>query len=203
MYHLVLLIVAVVALFVGFRKGLVGQLAGLLGIVFGVVAVHLFGDSVEPYVREWLPSFADSFLADYIYNVITGAVVFLAVYLVMQLLSVLFNTMVAMLNLGIVNSLAGSVFCLFKYMMVCSVLLNIVACVDSESSLVDSCKADDGNVVGVVMGLAPAILGTESPEDLIYRSQKEDSESISCNNSRSLCVKVYYSNSFIAQYSNA
>ena len=190
MYHLVLLIVAVVALFVGFRKGLVGQLAGLLGIVFGVVAVHLFGDSVEPYVREWLPSFADSFLADYIYNVITGAVVFLAVYLVMQLLSVLFYTMVAMLNLGIVNSLAGSVFCLFKYMMVCSVLL-------------DSCKADDGNVVGVVMGLAPAILGTESPEDLIYRSQKEDSESISCNNSRSLCVKVYYSNSFIAQYSNA
>lgn len=63
-----------------------------------------------------------------------------------------------------------------------SVVFNIIMSVDSDSSLSDYCNADDGNVVGVVMGIAPALFSTETPEDLLYIKQKEEAKNISYNN---------------------
>ena len=171
-YHFILLIVAAVAIFIGYRKGLINQLAGIVGMILGVISVHLFSDSVEPIIREQFPSFQGGFLEDYTYSVVTACVIFLAVYAVMQLLSFVFKHILGALNLGILNSLLGVVFCVFKFMVVMSVLYNIIISIDTDSSLVDYCNADDGNVVGVVMGIAPAILDIDSADDLLYMKQK-------------------------------
>ena len=73
-----------------------------------------------------------------------------------------------------------------------SVLYNIIISIDSDSSLVDCCKADDGNVVGVVMGIAPAILDIDSADDLLYMKQKEEAKTISYNNYSVSDVYSYY-----------
>ena len=77
-YHFILLIVAAVAIFIGYRKGLIKQLAGIVGMILGIVSVHLFSDSVEPIIREQFPSFQGGFLEDYTYSVVTACVIFLA-----------------------------------------------------------------------------------------------------------------------------
>lgn len=190
-YHLILIVVAAVAVFVGFRKGLVRQLAGLLGIAFGVVAAHLLQDSVEPLIREYFPSLQGSFLEDYAYGVLTPCLIFLAVYAIMLLLSFLLKNLLNMLSLGVLNSILGALFCIFKYMLVMSVLFNVIISIDSESSLADCCNADDGNIVGAVMSLAPAMLGTQSPDDLNHLKQKEEAKTISYNNHAFSGVEPY------------
>ncbi|MBE6313558.1 MAG: CvpA family protein [Bacteroidales bacterium] len=193
-YHFILLIVAAVAIFIGYRKGLIKQLAGIVGMILGIVSVHLFSDSVEPIIREQFPSFQGGFLEDYTYSVVTACVIFLAVYVAMQLLSFAFKHVLGALNLGILNSLLGVVFCVFKFMLVMSVLYNIIISIDTDSSLVDYCNADDGNIVGVVMGMAPAILDIDSANDLLYMKQKEEAKSISYNNYNVSDVYSYYQN---------
>lgn len=191
-YHFILLIVAAVAIFIGYRKGLIKQMAGIVGIILGIVSVHVFSDSVEPIIREQYPSFKGGFLEDYTYSVVTACVVFLAVYAVMQLLSFVFKHILGAMDLGVLNSLLGSVFCVFKFMVVMSVLYNIIISIDSDSSLVDYCNADDGNIVGVVMCLAPALLDIDSADDLLYMKQKEEAKSISYNNYNVSDVYSYY-----------
>lgn len=181
-YHIILFIVAIVGLFVGFRKGLISQLAGVLGVILGILAVHLFSDSVEPTVRQYFTSLQGSFFEDYAYNVLTAGLIFIAVYALLQLTSFLFKSILGMMNLGILNSLLGSLFCLFKFMLIMSVVFNIILSIDNESSLSEYCDADDGNIVGVVMGMAPTLFSTESPDDLLYIKQKEEAKSISQNN---------------------
>lgn len=191
-YHIILLVVAAMAIFIGYRKGLINQLAGVIGVILGIVSVHLFSDSIEPIIREQFPSFKGGFLENYTYSVVTACVIFLAVYVVMQLLSFIFKHILGALNLGVVNSLLGVMFCLFKFMFVMSVLYNVIISIDTDSSLVDYCKADDGNIVGVVMGIAPALLDTDSADDLLYMKQKEEAKTISCNNCNVLDVYSYY-----------
>ena len=49
-------------------------------------------------------------------------------------------------------------------------------------------SSDDGNVVEVVMMLAPGLLGCRSYEDLYHLLQLREAKKISCNISREPCV---------------
>lgn len=180
-YHLILIIVAAIAIIIGFRKGLVKQLASLLGIIAGVIAAQLFHEDIEPLVREQLPSIAEHFASDYAYSVLTSCIIFLAVYFGISLLSFILKRFIEALNLGIINSIGGSLFCTFKYMLVMSVIFNIIISIDPDSSLTDYCDADDGNIVDTVMSLAPMILSIEDPEKLLDIKQDEEAKAISPN----------------------
>lgn len=177
-YHVIPLIVAALAFMRGYRKGIIKQIPKFIGFCFGIVCAHLFAPPVEDALRTLMPSIASKVEGDYIYSVLSTGLVYLTVYGVL-------DTCTRFLNLifrkrpEILGSLAGSLFCFVRYMLLLSVIYNLWLGLRTNSDLMKYAKSDDGNIVEAVMLIAPAILGGESVEELAHTLQLEEAKSIS------------------------
>lgn len=54
-YHVLVIAVALVGLFRGFQAGLMRQVSGLLGFVFGIVAARAVGPDFSAWLAGWFP----------------------------------------------------------------------------------------------------------------------------------------------------
>lgn len=178
LYHVLPLIVAAFAFRQGYRKGIIKQIPKLIGFCFGIVCAHLFALPVEESLRVLMPSVASKIEGEYIYSVLATGLVYLTVYGVL-------NTCTQFLNLifrkrpEILGSLAGSLFCFVRYMLLLSVFYNLWLGLRTNSDLMKYAKTDDGNIVELVMLISPAILGGESVEELAHTLQLEEAKTIS------------------------
>lgn len=178
LYHIIPLFVAAYALVRGYRKGIIKQIPKFIGFCFGIVCAHLFSPPVDEALRVLMPSIGTRVEGDYIYSVLATGVVYLFVYGVL-------DTCTRFLNLifrkrpEILGSIAGSLFCLIRYMLLLSVFYNLWLGMRPNSELLRYAKADDGNITELVMLISPAILGGKSVEDLAHTLQLEEAKSIS------------------------
>lgn len=180
-YRILVIVVALIGLFVGLRKGMVQQVIGLLGLAFGIVCSRVFHDEGVEIVKSWMPSLSDVFASEIVYSVMATAVIFVLVYLLFQFVGLALRGVLKILQLGAVNTIIGGVFGVFKYLFLLSVVFNVIACLDQDSSLMKACKGADGNLIEWVMPIAPAFLDSGF-EDLEYLIQLEDAKKISDNN---------------------
>ena len=189
-YRILVIIVALIGLFVGIRKGMVRQVAGLLGLAFGIVCSRVFHAEGVEIVKSILPSLADKFASEIIYSVIATAIIFLVVYLLFQFVGLALRGILKILQLGTLNTILGGLFGVFKYLFLLSVVFNLIGCLNQDSSLMEACKGTDGNLIEWVMPIAPIFLdsGFEELEHLI---QMEDAKKISSNNLENINVNIY------------
>lgn len=180
-YHILAITVAVVAIIKGFHSGFTGQVSGVLGFAFGTVCAHVFDEQAEALMRMLLPWIDGHLGAGFIYSVTSAALVYAVVYLAFRVLTKVLRSAMQVFYVGMLDKLLGAAFCLTKYMLVLSIVYNLVLCVNPRSSLMRYATADDGNVVEVVMLLAPGLLGCYSFEDLSHLLQLRDAKKISCN----------------------
>lgn len=111
-------IVVAAGLIIGFTRGILGQIAGLVGIVCGIVAARLFGTRVA----DFLGGLAGSDTLD---RVIGYVLVFIAAYLLGWVITKVFKQAVHSLGLGIVDRIAGAIIKAAIYAFVLSIALNI------------------------------------------------------------------------------
>lgn len=187
-YHIMVIAVAGFAVIKGFRSGFTGQVSGILGFAFGTVCAHVFDAEAESFVRTILPGLHGRTGSSFIYSVLSAALVYTAVYLLFRLLTKVLRSAMQVFYVGMLDSLMGSAFCLVKYMLLISIVYNLMVCVNPGSPLMKYASSDDGNVVEVVMMLAPGLLGCRSYEDLYHLLQLREAKKISCNISREPCV---------------
>lgn len=180
-YHIIVMAVAGIAVVSGFRKGFTGQVTGVLGFAFGTVCAHVFEPQVEEMLRSLFPGIRTSIGAAFIYSMLSAALVYLAVYFLFRTLTKVLKSAMQVFYVGMLDSLMGSAFCLVKYMLLLSIFYNLILCVNPESRLLRYASADDGNVVEVVMLIAPGLLGCGSCEDLWHLIQLREAKKISCN----------------------
>lgn len=180
-YHIVVLAVAVLAVAKGFRRGFTGQISGILGLAFGAVCAHVFDDQAEAVVRMLLPGIQGRPGAAFIYSVVSAGLVYVAVYLAFKLLTGVLRSAMQVFCVGMLDKLLGAAFCLVKYMLFLSLAYNLVVCVNPRSPLMKYANDSDGNVVQLVMSLAPELLGCRSFEDLFHLMQLRDARRISRN----------------------
>lgn len=180
-YHIIVIVVAAVALFKGFRSGFTGQISGILGFAFGTVCCHVFGEDAEQMLRGILPSIAEVPGNTFIYSVMSVAVVYLVVFLIFRMLTGVLRSAMQVFGLGLLDRLFGSAFCMVKYLLFLSIVYNIIVCINPYSPLMKYANADDGNVVECVMLLAPEFLGCYSFADLSHILQLREARRISCN----------------------
>lgn len=148
-----LLIVFVVSVVLGFRKGMIVQAGSLGGIIFGVVLCHLFGDDCAAFIagKGEVPSYIDSVLANII--------VFIAGYLSVRVVAHFCKQLTHALALGGLDRLGGAVFSLFQWMLVLSILLNLWQMVKPSTNFLTMSTLGNGHAIEAVMGLAPGLLG--------------------------------------------
>ena len=180
-YPILILVVAIYAIVSGFRKGLTGQLASLLGLGFGAVAARVF-----------TPVYADSFqwtsqvsqapeFSDFSSNLVCGVVIYFVVFWLFSILSPFFNLAMRFIEVGILNRLVGAAFSLLVNLLWVSILFNLILCFSASSGLLRYERADDGNLVAAVMAITPAVIGCYGADDFAHFNQLKEAKSISCN----------------------
>ncbi|MDE6549816.1 MAG: CvpA family protein [Muribaculaceae bacterium] len=178
-YHILVIAVALVGIFRGFHAGLMRQVSGVLGFIFGIVAARALGPDFSMWLAGWFPQVyhpvAKTFFVSMLgYGIIWGLCMF-----AFSMFTGILNFILGMIPVGIVNSIAGAAFTLLKYLMFLSILFDLALCRPFDSPLMHCARHDDGNLVDGVIRLAPELLGTMSAEEYILKVQLWEARTIS------------------------
>lgn len=158
---IVILIVFVVSVAVGFRKGMIVQAGSLGGIVFGVLLSHLAGDWLAGVIAAHggdgagVPTYVDSVLAN--------IVLFVAGYLSVKAVAHFFKQLTHALSLGALDRIGGALFSLFQWMLVLSLLLNLWVVIKPGTNFCAMSTLGNGHAIEAIMALAPGLLGWALP----------------------------------------
>ena len=180
-YLALLLIVSFVAIATGFRRGLTGQIASLLGFAFGAVAARVFTPELGSSF-SWVEKFSPApEFNEFATNLVCAATIYFVVYELFSILSVILRRTLSVFEVGMFNRLLGAFFSLVKNLLWLSIIFNILLCFSSNSGLLRYEQANDGNPIAAVMELTPAILGCYGGEDFAHFHQLKEAKYISCN----------------------
>ena len=178
-YHILVIAVALVGIFRGFNAGLMRQVSGVLGFVFGIVAARALGPDFSSWLAGWLPQVYHPVAKSFFVSILGYGIIWGLCMLLFSIFTGILNFILGMIPVGIMNSIAGSAFCLLKYLMFLSILFDLALCRPFDSPLMHCARHDDGNLVDGVIRLAPELLGTISAEEYIHKVQLWEARSIS------------------------
>ncbi|MDE7382011.1 MAG: CvpA family protein [Muribaculaceae bacterium] len=178
-YHLLIIVVAALAVIRGYRRGMTGEVASVVAVCFGLICGRLFEAPVESWLYDLHPELLRQLGGECFLEMLAVGSVYIFIYFLLRMLLGILNTVGGLFSAGIVNSLIGATFSLLKYMMLLSILLNLIMDYNPHSSLVKFGNDRDGNVVELVLKLAPAALGVRNVEDLGHEVQLEEARTIS------------------------
>lgn len=180
-YHIFVIALAAVALVRGYRNGLSGQAASVMGMAFGIVCAHVFIEPVRAWVWETWPSLASRFAGDILADMLAASAVYVAVFALFLPLGKVMRSAFSLFSSGVLDSIFGAAFCMFKYLFFISMAFNLLVDVNPYSSLVKYAEDHDGNVVEETMKIAPAAFTVPGVDELAHRRRLEEAKLISCN----------------------
>lgn len=177
----IVLLVALVSLAIGFRRGITMQLSSVLGLAFGSVAARVLSPGMNGYFL-WVEQFTpEPEFNEFAVNLVCSVVIYAIVFWVFALFSRILQGALSIFEVGMFNRLLGAFFSLLKNLLWLSCFLNILICFKSESGLLRYERANDGNLVASVMALTPAVLGCYGGEDFAHFHQLKEAKTISYN----------------------
>lgn len=176
---LIALLVQAWALAYGFRLGTVRQVPRVIGLLVGIVCAHVFCEPAANAMADAFPGVLGRTESTYILTTAGCGLVFTAVYLVFRYATVIVVWPFRGREPGIPSRLGGAVISWATWLMFLSLAYNAAVCVSPRSELMRAMRSSDGNIVEEVLMAAPAVLGSQSPEELRHQQQLEDARSIS------------------------
>lgn len=179
LYPWLVLIVAVLGLTFGFRRGFTGQISYLLGCGFGIVCARVFTPRYTSDFESWIKSFYDSPFTELIANLACASCIYLFVFVFFFLTTKILRGALSIIEVGIFNRMLGAFFSLFCWLILLSIILNLTLFCNPESGLLKYEKSDDGNMVSAVMAIAPSFLGCCGADDFAHKVQLQKAATIS------------------------
>ncbi|GAA4311049.1 hypothetical protein GCM10023115_33430 [Pontixanthobacter gangjinensis] len=149
---IILSLVLLYGLVRGFFRGLLTELASLIGIVAGIYgAVHF-----SHFLGEILSNYLD-WETQYI-NLISFAFTFVLIVFLVSLVGKMLTKVAAFAALGIVNKLLGGAFGLIKAAFVASVIIMFFKATNERIEIVEDETLEDSILYNPVKSIAPVIL---------------------------------------------
>jgi len=165
---IVLGIILLIALVMGYKKGLFVALAGLVGIIAGVYGAVYFSGYAAGYLSGWTD------WNEQTVNLAAFAVTFLAILLLISLAGKALTKIADFAALGIINKLLGAVFNVLKFAFIISVVFMFVNASPSFSILSEEDR-DTSVLYAPVASLAPLVVPYILKEvDVIDEEDKEN-----------------------------
>lgn len=147
---IIVLVVLVGALY-GLIKGVFRQLGSLGGFVVGILVSRLLGGSFASLLQQMFD------LPAGVSRIVAYSLLFLLVYLVCLQLMRLIHHLSHQVALGWLDRLGGALFGAFKYLVILSILLNLVHIVDSKVKLLSAREVSTAHFYGYTLRIAPAL----------------------------------------------
>ena len=182
LYHLLIVVLAVFGIVTGFRRGFFRQSGVVAGVLLGAVADRVFHTGVSTVVRGIFPSDDVYGTGAFFVSLMTSGVIFMLFYIPMMFLSGTAGRIFWIFGGGMLDSIAGAITGLFKYMLFLSFTYNLLLATAGSPQLLKYGTDDDGNLAEGVLLLAPAVFDCESFKDLARRIQLREAKKISYNN---------------------
>jgi membrane protein required for colicin V production len=127
-FDVVILVFIVLGFIEGFRKGLIKELANLVGLILGIWIALKFSTIIMNYCFIQFPGLAESSkaISPQIVKIIAFVVVFIVVALLIELLGRLLHKVAETIALGGVNKVFGAVFGALKFVVVAGLIIYIL-----------------------------------------------------------------------------
>ncbi len=170
----ILLLILLGSLVIGWRKGLVRQMASLVSWVVGIVVCLFFGDEITRVFLALNPEAANWPLSSITVKAVSLSLFFLLFTLTLRVVSYLTRKVIKAANLGCVDRVGGAALFMFKYLMVVSIVLNLLYAYNPDASTFGTRHALGNRPYEFALDLMPRILGADHmPSDslLLYRQQ--------------------------------
>jgi membrane protein required for colicin V production len=136
----------------GFRKGLIKELASLAALILGIYLAIMFAD----YVAGWLIKYID-ISHRYIF-IIAFILTFVGVVLLVVLLGRLLDKVASLALLGIINRFLGLLFGVLKGAFIMSVFILLFNMIDSKEHILKSQYKNESLLYRPVEAVAPFVL---------------------------------------------
>ena len=147
---IIVLIVLIGALY-GLIKGVFRQLGSLGGFVAGVLVSRLFGGSFASLLQQMFD------LPAGVSRIAAYSLLFLLVYLICLQLMRLIHHISQQVALGWLDRLAGALFGALKYLVIFSILLNLVHIIDPKLRMLPAREVSTSHLYGYALRIAPAL----------------------------------------------
>lgn len=178
-YPLVVILVGVIGTIRGFRIGFARQISNVLGIAFGIVCARIFYADASNCLHNTFPFLSEGLAAPFLTGLLAAGGIYTIIYYLFSIFTGILRSALQILSTGMLNSLAGSVLCLLKYLIFVSLAYNLIADLRPDCRMVHYAGHNDGNVVDAVMCLAPALLDFPGITELRHAIQLEEASKIS------------------------
>jgi len=103
---------------------------------------------------------------------------FLVVYLLIVILAKIFEGFLGIIALGGINRLAGGFFCLFKGVLIFSIVLNLYETIDSDRSFIGPKRIESSILYKPVIKVAPTLFPHYGSKKSDQTPEKPDSEEL-------------------------
>jgi membrane protein required for colicin V production len=148
---IILLVLFIFAGFNGYKKGFIGQAAGLAGLLVGIWGAIHFSDYTAKLLAEHL-----SLTSQYM-PLIAFAVTFAALVVAVHFVGVLAENVIKLAFLGMANTILGVIFGVLKTALILSVILLLVGKVSDRIKIIPDNFGENSLFYGPVERLAPSI----------------------------------------------
>lgn len=179
LFHIIAIMVAILGVIRGYRRGLTGLVTSVLGLAFGIVCAHIFCEGAAEFADKILPSGLTERSGYYLTSNLGAGAVYFLVYWLFSTITKVIRTALDTGGSGLFNSILGALFCVCNYMLMLSIAYNIGVGINPSGELMRYGRADDGNIIEAVMCIAPAALGCESFAEFAHEEQLRQARTIS------------------------
>ena len=140
------------ALYKGFRKGLILEIAALVSLIGGIYIAVKFsgfvGDNLAPHLEvseQWL-------------GIIAFIITFIVVVILVNLMGKLLEKTIQLIALGFVNRLGGAIFSLLKTALIISFILFLFQQLDANFSIISKETKEGSLLYQPLQKIAPNLL---------------------------------------------
>lgn len=146
----------------GFRRGVIGQVASITGIVAGFVACWLFGQEAIELLGLLWPSHVEWPSSQLTTSVVALAILFLLVYLTCRVVGFMLKGVSRKLKLSPLDSVAGGAAGAIVALLLVSMALDVAFLLRPQAGIYSRERLASDHVMVLTMMAAPLMLGADS-----------------------------------------
>ena len=171
-FDLIVLILLLISVINGYRKGLIGQLVGLAIILLSAIFVGNLATYILPILNDYLDLPAN------LSRALSFLIAFATIAIVISIIGKIIQKLLNIVLLGFVNRMLGSIIAIGTLMFGLSIILNLVLMIDKKENLISKEIKEESFFFERVEAVVPAIVPFLDKElwEIVPKDYREEIE---------------------------